>query len=143
MSQTELSFKQRNKLNTLNLAKWTTAWVLTLAVASFGPHLMWSKEQTVISIIAVAVNVLVGVMMIIANKKQVLGLDEMQQRIQLNAMGITLGASVVFGLAYSVVQSSGILNYDEDISHLVIFMSLTYLTTLIVMNKRLNDEGEE
>ncbi|WP_462160095.1 hypothetical protein [Pseudoalteromonas sp. GB56] len=143
MSQTELSFKQRNKLNTLNLAKWTTAWLITLAIASFGPHLMWSKEQTIFSIIAVALNLLVGVMMIVANKKQILGLDEMQQRIQLNAMGITLGASVVFGLAYSVVQSSGLLNYDEDISHLVIFMSLTYLTTLIVMNTRLNDEDEE
>ncbi|RZF91955.1 hypothetical protein EXT42_11875 [Pseudoalteromonas sp. CO302Y] len=141
MNQTGLTFKQRNKQNTLNLAKWTVAWLLTLAIASFGPHFLW-QDQTVITVAAIVINVLVGVMMILANKRQLQGMDELQQRIQLNAMGITLGASLVFGLAYSLLQSSGLVHFNEDISHLVLFMGLTYLVCILVMNKQLNDEDE-
>ncbi|WOC27295.1 hypothetical protein LY624_05235 [Pseudoalteromonas sp. N1230-9] len=141
MNQTGLTFKQRNKQNTLNLAKWTVAWLLTLAIASFGPHFLW-QDQTVITVAAIVINALVGVMMILANKRQLQGMDELQQRVQLNAMGITLGASLVFGLAYSLLQSSGLVHFNEDISHLVLFMGLTYLVCILVMNKQLNDEDE-
>ncbi|MCF7500570.1 hypothetical protein [Pseudoalteromonas sp. L1] len=141
MNQTGLTFKQRNKQNTLNLAKWTVAWLLTLAIASFGPHFLW-QDQTVITVAAIVINILVGVMMILANKRQLQGMDELQQRIQLNAMGITLGASLVFGLAYSLLQSSGLVHFNEDISHLVLFMGMTYLVCILVMNKQLNDEDE-
>ena len=134
MNQTGLTFKQRNKQNTLNLAKWTVAWLLTLAIASFGPHFLW-QEQTVITVAAIVINILVGVMMILANKRQLQGMDELQQRVQLNAMGITLGASLVFGLAYSLLQSSGLVHFNEDISHLVLFMGVTYLVCILVMNK--------
>ena len=81
-------------------------------------------------------------MMILANKRQLQGMDELQQRVQLNAMGITLGASLVFGLAYSLLQSSGLVHFNEDISHLVLFMGVTYLVCILVMNKQLNDEDE-
>jgi peptidoglycan/LPS O-acetylase OafA/YrhL len=141
MNQTGLTFKQRNKQNTLNLAKWTVAWLLTLAIASFGPHFLW-QDQTVITVAAIVINILVGVMMILANKRQLQGMDELQQRVQLNAMGITLGASLVFGLAYSLLQSSGLVHFNEDISHLVLFMGMTYLVCILVMNKQLNDEDE-
>ncbi|WP_062570453.1 hypothetical protein [Pseudoalteromonas arabiensis] len=141
MNQTGLTFKQRNKQNTLNLAKWTVAWLLTLAIASFGPHFLW-QDQTVITVAAIVINILVGVMMILANKRQLQGMDELQQRVQLNAMGITLGASLVFGLAYSLLQSSGLVLFNEDISHLVLFMGVTYLVCILVMNKQLNDEDE-
>ncbi|MEM6509098.1 MAG: hypothetical protein AAF644_06345 [Pseudomonadota bacterium] len=142
MDQTGLTFKQRNKQNTLNLAKWTSAWVITLAIASFGPHFLW-QEQAIFSVVAILINVVVGIMMILSNKRQLQGMDELQQRMHLNAMAITLGASLVFGLAYSVVQSSGLISFKEDISHLVLFMGLTYLVSLLMMNKQLNDEGEE
>ncbi|MEZ7277595.1 hypothetical protein [Pseudoalteromonas sp. 68 DY56-GL68] len=141
MNQTGLTFKQRNKQNTLNLAKWTVVWLLTLAIASFGPHFLW-QDQTVITVAAIVINILVGVMMILANKRQLQGMDELQQRVQLNAMGITLGASLVFGLAYSLLQSSGLVHFNEDISHLVLFMGMTYLVCILVMNKQLNDEDE-
>lgn len=142
MKKSALTFEQRNKKNNLNLAKWTSAWVITLAIASFGPHILW-QEDALFSVVAIAVNVVVGIMMIMANKRQIKGMDELQQRLHLNAMAITLGASLVFGLAYSVVQSSGLLQFKEDISHLVLFMGLTYLISVLVMNKQLNDGDEE
>lgn len=141
--QTGLTFKQRNKLNTVHLAKWTLAWVLTLALASFGPLLLWGEQNTLLSIVAIMVNICAGIMMIMANKRHLAGLDELQQRLHLNAMAITLGGSLVFGLAYSVLQTSGVISFRQGISHLVMFMGITYLVSVVVMNKQLGAEDEE
>ncbi|MGO3786341.1 hypothetical protein NDQ71_06930 [Pseudoalteromonas sp. KG3] len=89
------------------------------------------------------VNVCAGIMMIMANKRHLAGLDELQQRLHLNAMAITLGGSLVFGLAYSVLQTSGIISFRQGISHLVMFMGITYLVSVVVMNKQLGAEDEE
>lgn len=141
--QTGLTFKQRNKLNTVHLAKWTLAWVLTLALASFGPKSLWPEQSTLFSIAAVVLNISAGIMMILANKRHLAGLDELQQRLHLNAMAITLGGSLVFGLAYSVLQTSGIISLRQGISHLVMFMGITYFVCVVVMTKQLGAEDEE
>jgi len=41
-----------------------------------------------------------------------------------------------------LLQSSGLVHFNEDISHLVLFMGVTYLVCILVMNKQLNDEDE-
>ncbi|MCF6144675.1 hypothetical protein PMAG_a1531 [Pseudoalteromonas mariniglutinosa NCIMB 1770] len=81
--------------------------------------------------------------MIMANKRHLSGLDELQQRLHLNAMAITLGGSLVFGLAYSVLQTSGVISLRQGISHLVMFMGITYFVCVVLMTKQLGTEEEE
>ena len=64
--------------------------------------------------------------MILANRRHLNGLDEMQQKIQLNAMGLSLGVGLVTGLAYSNLDVTNVIPFDAEISHLVILMGLTY-----------------
>jgi len=45
---------------TINLALWTLSWLLTLALATFGPKFIW-QERTTWSILAIAINTLIGV----------------------------------------------------------------------------------
>ncbi|KPH64628.1 hypothetical protein AMS58_19810 [Pseudoalteromonas porphyrae] len=141
--QTHLTLNQRNKMNTASLAKWTLFWMLSLAFVSFGPNLLW-EGNIILSVIAVVINLAVGLMMILANKRHLQGLDEMQQRLQLNAMAITLGATLIVGLAYSSLDNSALIPFTADISHLVIFMGLTYFFTTLFMHKQLGcgEEGE-
>ena len=73
------------KKKTKHLAYWTFAWVLTTALASFGPKLMWDSNS-LYSLLAIALNVIVGIFMVLANIKQMKSLDELQQKIQLDAM---------------------------------------------------------
>jgi len=114
----------RTRKDTLNLAGWTGAWLASLAVATFGPLLLW--ESVVLSLAAVIVNLGLGAGMIVANKRHLEGLDELQQRIQLEAMALTLGVAMVGGLAYSVLDVTNVVTFDAEISHLVILMGLTY-----------------
>ena len=83
------------KRQTNNLAYWPAAWLVTLAVATFGPMFLW-QSATILTLAAVGLNLLVGLGMIRANKNHLRSLDEMQQKIQLEAMGLTYLATLDF-----------------------------------------------
>ncbi|WP_192021621.1 hypothetical protein [Shewanella sp. WPAGA9] len=131
---TTTGWKERNANYTKKLAKWTAAWVVTLAIATFGPVLIWQQEA--ITITAIVINFLVGIGMILANKHHLLSLDELQQKIQLNAMGLSLGVGLISGISYSTLSTTGVINSHAEISHLVIVMSLTYMVGIILGNRK-------
>ena len=120
---------------TVKLGYWTLAWVLTMALATFGPKLLWASSVP-ITLAAIGLNLLVGIGMIVANKDQLKSLDEMQQKIHLEAMGVTLGVGLVAELAYSNLAISNVISFDAEIGHLVILMSLTYMATLVTLKRK-------
>lgn len=115
-----------NRKNTLRLGYWTAAWVLTMAVANFGYHLVWPSSKW-LTLVAILVNLGVGAGMIVANRRHLNGLDEMHQKIQLEAMALALGVGLIVGLAYSNLDVTGLIPFDAEISHLVILVALTYM----------------
>ena len=117
--------------NTVQLGLWTAAWLVTMAIATFGPQFIWSSNKPA-TILAVLVNLAIGFGMILANIRHLKGLDEMHQKIQLEAMGLALGVSIVVGLSYSLLDTTNLISFDAEISTLVILMSLTYLTGVVV-----------
>ena len=121
------------KKNTLNLAFWTGAWLLATALSAFGPKFIWDY-QIAISIISIFITTLVGFGVILANKKLLTGLDEMQRKIQMDAMAIALGVAIIGGLSYSMLDITNVISTDAEISNLVIITSLTYLISVIVGN---------
>ncbi len=92
----------------LLLAIWTLAWVATLALAKFGPALLWN-EQPVASWIAIAVNIAVGVAWIVAHAQYLRGVDDLQRKILMDALAIALGAGLVGGFAYSAANTAGLI----------------------------------
>ncbi len=121
--------------NTVRLGYWTGAWVLTMALANFGPVFIWQSSKLP-TILAILVNIGIGIGMIMANKRHLNGLDEMHQKIQLEAMALSLGVGLVLGLAYSNLDVTNVIESDAEISHLVIVMSLTYLGGVFAGLKR-------
>jgi len=69
--------------------------------------------------------------MILANKRHLRGLDELQQKIQLEAMALSLGIGLIVGLGYSNLDVTDVIGFDAEISHMVILMGLTYLVGVI------------
>ncbi len=119
---------------TLRLAYWTLGWVLSVALVTFGPENLW--ESTSLTIIAIVLNVAIGAGMILMNRKFIKLLDELQRKIQLEAMGIALGVAVVIGLAYDMLADQDILGFKAEISHLVILISCTYLLAIFIGNRK-------
>ncbi len=120
---------------TKNLALWTLLWVASLALASFGPKFLWN-ENTTWSILAIVTNTAFGAGMIWANIRYLSVLDELQKKIQLDAMGIALGVGVVGGLSYSVTDIANVISSDAEIGFLVILISISYMIALLVGKKR-------
>jgi len=123
------------KKNTLNLALWTMAWVITLAISTFGSKLIW-EGNNLITILVILVNFIVGIGMILANIRHLKGLDELQRKIQLEAFGIALGLAVVAGISYSSLDQTNIISYNAEISHLVILIGITYMAGVLIGNSR-------
>jgi hypothetical protein len=127
-------FAARNKKNTLRLGYWTGAWLVTMAIAVFGPILVW--QDKVLTGAAIVINVAVGIGMIVANKNHLGGLDELQQKIQLEAMALALGVGLVFGLGYSTMDVTNFISADAEISHLVMLIGLTYGAAVILGHRK-------
>jgi hypothetical protein len=129
------TWTKRNARNTLHTCYWTVAWVLSTAVAVFGPKLMWDFA-TLPTILGVLLNLGVGVGMILATKRHVLGLDEMQQKIFLDAGALSLGVGLVCGLNYELLEDVKLISFEPEISHLIILMGLTFIAGAIAGHRK-------
>ena len=125
----------RNKKNTVRLAFWTAAWTASMALATFGPVFLWYFNST-LTFAGFLLNLGLGFGMIHANKIHLNGLDEMHQKIQLEGMALSLGVGLVCGLSYSLLDTTNLIPFDAEISHLVILMGLTYLVGVILGQRR-------
>jgi hypothetical protein len=132
---TSENWASSNTKNTVRLGYWTFAWVATMAVAAFGPKLIWNFA-TLPTVSAVLVNLGVGFGMILANRRYLRGLDELYQKIFLDAGALTLGVGLVCGLSYELLEDIRLISFEPEISHLAILMSLTFLFGMIVGHRR-------
>ncbi len=125
----------QTKETTIRLAKWTILWVITVAIPAFGPVLFWG-ENNLINILVILLNVGVGIGMILANIQHLKTQDELMQKVQLEAMGITLGVAVVGGIAFSMLDATNVVPFDADIGFLVMIIGLTYLISVFINLRR-------
>lgn len=119
------------KRNVRHLAYWTGAWVISMAIATFGPKLIWNFNS-IISVVFILINTLIGVGMILMNRKYINGLDEMHRKVNVDAMAIALGVGVVGGLSYSNLDISNVISSDAEIGFLVMLISVTYMIGIAV-----------
>lgn len=94
---------------TVLLATWMLGWLATLAAARFGPALWQSAALTWV---AIAVNVLVGVGLILAFTRYLKAVDDLDRKIMLDALAVTLGVGWVAGFAWIVADNEGLISPD-------------------------------
>jgi hypothetical protein len=123
------------KQQVLNLAGWTWSWVATLALATFGPQFIWDDHQ-LLTILFVGLNFANGIAMVIANRHFFNSLDELQRKIQLEALGITLGLTVIIGITYSLLDTTNLIGVDAEIGFLVGIIGIVYMVSTLIIRKR-------
>ena len=121
--------------NVVRLRYWTVAWLVTTVVAAFGPRLIWNFD-TLLTILGVLANLGVGFGMILATKRHLSGLDEMHQKIFLDAGVLSLGVGLVCGLSYELWEDINLISFEPEISHLVILMCLTFVAGMIAGHRK-------
>ena len=72
-------YVSRTRTSVIQLFRWSVAWGGTCALIAFGPKFIWNKAL-VFTLLAVGLDVAVGVGMILANKNYLAELDELSGR---------------------------------------------------------------
>jgi hypothetical protein len=132
----EIDYQSRIRTNVIRLFRWNGAWGAATVLMALGPKFLWNKAL-VFTLLAVGLDVAVGVGMILANKNYLAELDELQRKVQLNAMGITLGVGLIAGVPFSVMDSYyHVIPFHADIAYLLILMSLTFAVSNLYGTRR-------
>jgi hypothetical protein len=121
----ENGYESRTRRNVIRLFRWSGGWGAATALMALGPKLIWNNASA-FTLLAVGLDVAVGVGMILANKHYLAELDELQRKVQLNSMAITLGVGLIAGVPFSVMDSYHVIPFHVDIAYLLILMSLTF-----------------
>ena len=118
-------YESRTRTNVIRLFGWNGAWAAATVLMAIGPKFLWNRAL-VFTLLAVGLDVAVGVGMILANKKYLAELDELQRKVQLNSMGVTLGVGLIVGVPFSVMDAYQVIPFHVNIAYLLILMSLTF-----------------
>ena len=123
-------YQSRIRASIVQLLGWSGAWMGTCALMKFGPKFLWDKAL-VFTPLAVGVNVCVGVGLILAYKKHVAELDELQRKIYFNALAIAVGVTLVVGVPYSVMETYDVIPFHAQIWHLLMLMVLAFIVSFL------------
>lgn len=127
--------RTRRKLVLRQLSLWTLIWVLTEALVVFGHQSLWSATPWITAVF-LALNLLVGIGMVWTYKRLMTLMDELERKIQLESMGITLGLTLVAGIGYSVMDITNLIPWDAEIGILIFFTGACYIISMIVNTRR-------
>lgn len=116
------------------LALWTLVWVATLALARFGPGSLWESQPA--SWAAVAANLAVGIGWIVAHARYLRGIDELQRKINLDALAVTLGVGFVGGFAYVVADAADLLAFDAGLGAFSMLLAVVYMLAILAGHLR-------
>ena len=125
--------KEQKKQNKVLLG-WTLAWVVSLAFLTGAENTLWN--DLIYTKIGLLINLVIGIVMIVAHKNLFKTYDELQKKIQFEAMAITLGLAVVVGLTYEVSFDFGVIDKEPEFEYLMMFISLSYIIANIVNSRR-------
>ena len=121
--------KEQKKQNKVLLA-WTLAWVVSLAFLTGAENTLWN--DLIYTKIGLLINLVIGIVMIVAHKNLFKTYDELQKKIQFEAMAITLGLAVVVGLTYEVSFDFGVIDKEPEFEYLMLFICFSYIASTII-----------
>jgi hypothetical protein len=102
-----------------------------LAIISFLSQYEWYSSAALPIIIGFVINTGIGIGLIVAYKRFLKDLDEMEREIQLDALALSVGVTLAGFYSYTILDKAGVVP-NLDPSHLIMLMSFTYVAGLII-----------
>jgi len=115
--------KNANRVNLL-----AVLWALSLLIGSLLSQ-YYSLSALVISL-AFIIHTLIGIAMAFAFKRFLGQLDEMERKIQLDALALAVGVTIISFSSYSILAKNGILP-ELNSAYLIALMALTYIAGIV------------
>ena len=116
--------------NNIRLLCWVFAWVGTMVVADKAELYEW-HSSALISILAIVINTGIGLGLIVTFMRFLQELNELQRKIQLDALALAMGIGLVGSFSYSLLVTAKFIA-DAEISDIILLMIVTYVVGSIV-----------
>ena len=113
---------------------WIFAWAASLGVVSYLSDLGWYSSPSVI-IVGLVIHIGIGVGMVLAYKRFLTEADELERKIQLDALAISVGAILVTFSSYSILEKSTEIPPLSP-AYLIMVMAAAYCVGLIIGRRR-------
>jgi len=117
--------KNANRVNLLAIL-----WAGTLAVTALSREYTWHSTMLFISIIF-TVHTAIGVLMVFAFRKFLKELDDLERKIQLDALALSVGVTIISFSSSSILSVAGVIE-KLDQSSLIMLMAITYMIGTVV-----------
>ena len=117
-------YEAQSVKDNLTLVVWIFVWVGTMTLSDKAAlHGWWSSQW--VTLASIGLNLAMGVGTIAAFLRMLRRMDDLQKKIQLDALSMALGISVVGSAAYSLLVTWGYI-VDEDVSDIFVLMCVSY-----------------
>ena len=140
MEETRRSFwkicdlTERDRRNQWRFVVWSLAWTIAWVVASLAITHEWVGKGTPQLVIALLPTVL-GVGMLLVYAKFLREADELQRKIQLDALALGFGSGVVGSVLYRLLERTGFV-VDADVSNVILLMIVVYAIGVLIGQRR-------
>lgn len=127
---TGTGYDARSIRSNLKMVVWIMAWMVSLTVSDKAAlHGWWTQEW--ITWLSIGLNVTIGVVVIVVFLALLRSMDDLQRKIQMDALAFAFGIGLVSCAAYMLLVTWGYIG-DEEVSDIFFIMTVTYaLATLI------------
>ncbi len=124
----------RSKKNHALIMLWIFVWMATFVAADKAEAYKWYTAGS-LPLLAIAMNAVIGLIVIVTYMRFLKELDEMQQKIQLNALALAMGIGLVGSVSYSLLVSAGIVA-APDIAVVIALLGGGYSAGLVIARTR-------
>jgi len=124
----------RSKKNHALIMLWIFLWMATFVTVDKAEAYEWYTAGS-LSVIAIAINAVLGLLVIVTYMRFLKELDELQQKIQLNALALAMGIGLVGSVSYSLLVSAGIAA-APDIAVVIALLGGGYGAGLVIGRAR-------
>ncbi len=128
------AMSERDRRNQLRLVGWIFAWAAAWVLASAGIGRGWVPGGAP-AITVTLLHVLLGGAMMLAFRRFLREADELQRRIQLEALALGFGAAVVGAAAYRLLERAGATDVS-DVSDVIMILAVGYSVGVIAGQRR-------
>lgn len=118
------TYDKRAIRDNLKLAAWIFIWMASLTISDKAAlYDWWSAEW--LTILSIVVNAGLGLWVVHRYRQMLRGMDDLQRKIQLEALSLALGISLVGACSYMLLVTWGYVT-DEEVSDMFMLMCVCY-----------------
>jgi len=124
------NYDSRSIRDNLVMVAWIFTWMASLTVSDKAALYGWWSASW-LTTLSIVVNVALGIAMMIYFMRMLRNMDDLQRKIQLDALSMALGISLVGCAAYSLMVTWGII-LDEEVSDIFMLMCGAYSVSVMI-----------